>query len=575
MTFKTEFQLILAVILVGIGSSLAVADIVNINPSKDNTLYEYVLADGDKSNALGDHFFTGETAMSELRRGVLAFDVAGNVPAGSTITGVTLTLNMSRTPSGTARTTELHKLLADWGEGTSQASGEEGIGAPATPNDATWRHRFFDTIFWTTQGGDFSATVSASQSVGAIGVYTWSSPQMTAEVQSWLDNPATNFGWLVSGDESTGATAKRFDTRESASPPVLTIQYTTATPTPTPTATATPTTTPSSTPTPTPTTTATPTATATPTITPTPTPFSRPLLFPPVDTNAHVSIGIDEACVQILDGPCTNMWTYGGTYPGVTIRRPTGQMTNVTFTNDLDAAAGELTVHNHGNHSSAENDGQPDSLLIATGGSRTYFYDGLQEGANQRGKTQFYHDHRMDVTGRNVWMGLTGLYIVDDPADPPTLPTGAFDLPLAIADRQFDVNNQIPYVFDPNGVTGDKFLVNGVYQPYLEVGDRKYRFRILNASNHRTYNLALSTGGSFTQIGTESGLLPAPVTRTEMRMGPAERLDVVVDFAGKLGQDVYLTDALTGVQVLKLQINHHVLDNSTDPPTLRPLGALV
>src|SRR5437763_11375402 len=100
---------------------------------------------------------------------------------------------------------------------------------------------------------------------------------MTADVQSWLDNPATDFGWLVSGDESTSTTAKRFDTRESASPPVLTIQYTTATPTPTPTATATPTTTPSPTSTPTPT--ATPTSTATPTPTATPTSFSHPLLF--------------------------------------------------------------------------------------------------------------------------------------------------------------------------------------------------------------------------------------------------------------------------------------------------------
>ena len=170
------------------------------------------------------------------------------------------------------------------------------------------------------------------------------------------------------------------------------------------------------------------------------------------------SIGIDEACVQILDGPCTNMWTYGGTYPGITIRRPTGQTTNVTFTNNLDPAAGELTVHNHGNHSTAANDGQPDSFLIPTGGSRTYIYDGLEDGGNQRGKMQFYHDHRMDVTARNIWMGLTGMYIVDDPADPPTLPSGAFDLPLAIADRQFDANNQIPYVFDPNGVTGDKIL---------------------------------------------------------------------------------------------------------------------
>ena len=142
-------------------------------------------------------------------------------------------------------------------------------------------------------------------------------------------------------------------------------------------------------------------------------------------------------------------------------------------------------MHNHGNHSSAVNDGQPDSLLIATGGSRTYIYDGLEQDANQRVNVQFYHDHRMDVTGRNVWMGLTGMYIVDDPADPPTLPSGAFDLPLAVADRKFDANDQIPYVFEPNGVTGDKILINGVYQQYLEVGDRKYRLRILDASNAR------------------------------------------------------------------------------------------
>jgi len=202
------------------------AGIVNLTPSKDNTLYEYDPLEGDMSNALGLHFFSGETAMGELRRGVLAFDIAGHIPPGSTITAVTLSLNMSRTPLDDPRTVELHKLFADWGEGTSMASGEEGDGAPATPNDATWRHRFFDTIFWTTEGGDFSATVSASQSVGPLGQYTWSSAQMIADVQSWLDNPASNFGWLVLGDESTVLTSKRFDTRESASPPVLTIQYT-------------------------------------------------------------------------------------------------------------------------------------------------------------------------------------------------------------------------------------------------------------------------------------------------------------------------------------------------------------
>lgn len=257
-----------AALFAAIGVFSADADMISINPSKDNTLYQYNPSVGDVSNALGFHFFAGETADSELRRGVVAFDIAGNIPPGSTIKAVTLTLNMSRTVSGTL-TVELHKLLADWGEGTSRAQGEEGTGAPATPNDATWRHRFYATVFWTTQGGDFSPTVSASQSVDGIGQYMWSSAQMVADVQSWLDSPASNFGWLVLGDESTTATAKRFDTRESTNPPVLMIDYMpAASPTPTATAiaTATPTASPSSTPAPRPQ----PTARARPTPVPRP-----------------------------------------------------------------------------------------------------------------------------------------------------------------------------------------------------------------------------------------------------------------------------------------------------------------
>jgi len=225
MTSKTLFTAALAAAIGYICTTLASANIVNIMPSKDNTLYEYDPAEGDHSNGAGFHFFAGENGMGELRRGVLAFDVAGTIPPGSTIIAVTLSMNMSMTQAG-AVTVELHKLLADWGEGTSHAPMGEGDGAPATPNDATWRHRFFDTVFWTTQGGDFSATVSASQSVGGIGQYTWSSAQMVADVQSWLDNPASNFGWLVLGGETAIAMAKRFDSRESASPPILTIEFT-------------------------------------------------------------------------------------------------------------------------------------------------------------------------------------------------------------------------------------------------------------------------------------------------------------------------------------------------------------
>jgi FtsP/CotA-like multicopper oxidase with cupredoxin domain len=169
-------------------------------------------------------------------------------------------------------------------------------------------------------------------------------------------------------------------------------------------------------------------------------------------------------------------------------------------------------------------------------------------------------------------MGLAGLYIIDDPADPQTLPSGQFDVPLAIADRQFDANNQIPYTFDPVGAIGDKILVNGVYQPYLDVGDRKYRFRILDASNARQYDLVLSNGDPVVQIGTDSGLLPAPVTRTlPMRIGGGERLDVVVDFAGKLGQEIFLRDNRSGTNLLKFRVTLDLTDDSTVPATLRAL----
>ena len=195
ITSKTVLAVTLMTALGCAGATSAIAGIINLTPTKDNTLYEYDPAEGDHSNGAGFHFFAGENAMGELRRGVLAFDVAGSIPPGSTITAVSLSMNMSMTPAG-AVTVELHKLLADWGEGTSHAPMGEGDGAPATPNDATWRHRFFDSVFWTTQGGDFSPTVSASQSVGGIG--------HTRGVQlrwlrmcnhGWTTRPVTLAGW--------------------------------------------------------------------------------------------------------------------------------------------------------------------------------------------------------------------------------------------------------------------------------------------------------------------------------------------------------------------------------------------
>jgi hypothetical protein len=175
------------------------------------------------------------------------------------VTRAELRLRMDRTIAGGVAVA-LHRVLADWGEAGSNAAAEEGTGAPAQPGDATWERRVFDSDAWTTPGGDFAAA-SATQTVAAAGGYAWSSPQLAADVQRWLDEPASNFGWIVIADESRSPTAKRFVSREgnpSTARPALIVEFevggsgATATPTatapaasPTPvpdTATATPTT---------------------------------------------------------------------------------------------------------------------------------------------------------------------------------------------------------------------------------------------------------------------------------------------------------------------------------------------
>jgi hypothetical protein len=201
---------------------------VSIGPSKDNTLYQDDL--GSFSNGAGQYMFVGTTNSNLLRRAVIAFDIAGNIPTGSTIQSATLTLNMSKT-MGAAIDVDLRPAMQDWGEGTSQGFSGEGGGAPSTPGDATWRHTFYDSQFWNSEGGDFVTAPSATTSVGGIGQYSWSTTAMAADVQGWLDNPSTNFGWglvATSFEYLTGA-AKRFGTRENTDPssrPVLQVTYT-------------------------------------------------------------------------------------------------------------------------------------------------------------------------------------------------------------------------------------------------------------------------------------------------------------------------------------------------------------
>jgi len=193
-------------------AGLAWADQVVLGASRDNTLYDD--PEGDQSNGAGDHMFCGVSGGGQRRRAVVAFDVASVVPAGSTITAVSLTLHMSRTATGN-QTLRLYRLASDWGESTSDAFGNEGAGAPADPGDATWLHTFYPDQFWTDPGGDFIEPPSSQLTVGGIGSYTWESTNMADDVQAWIDDPTTQHGWVLIGNEIGLTTTKRFDTREN------------------------------------------------------------------------------------------------------------------------------------------------------------------------------------------------------------------------------------------------------------------------------------------------------------------------------------------------------------------------
>jgi FtsP/CotA-like multicopper oxidase with cupredoxin domain len=221
-----------------------------------------------------------------------------------------------------------------------------------------------------------------------------------------------------------------------------------------------------------------------------------------------------------------------------------------------------MTTHLHGDHHASKHDGQPTTQLIRRGSSHTYDYPLTVDGRAEPGSFFWYHDHRMDRTARNNWRGLQGMFVV---TDPPTkglrLPTGARDVPLMISERSFTRNNQLtnPFAHGPRMVghdgamawtgshappddatIGDTVLVNGREAPYLNVSATRYRLRLLNSSPFSSYNLTLSDGRPFLQIGTGSGLLPRAVVRTHVLLGPAQRADVVVDFHGATGQRIVL-----------------------------------
>jgi hypothetical protein len=218
------------VLVVVIGSSAplpARAASIDIAPSRDTTLYED--GAGALANGAGVYLFSGQG--SGLRRALLAFDIAGSIPAGATILAAHLSLHCSRRPFGAPPPVdlELHRVLADWGEAASDAGEPGGTGTVAEPGDATWIHRFSPASLWTSPGGDFDPAVSGGFACGDLGTYTVASTTtLVADVQSWVDDPASSYGWILIGPPSDTTNARRFDSRESPDAgvrPVLHVDY--------------------------------------------------------------------------------------------------------------------------------------------------------------------------------------------------------------------------------------------------------------------------------------------------------------------------------------------------------------
>jgi spore coat protein A, manganese oxidase len=299
------------------------------------------------------------------------------------------------------------------------------------------------------------------------------------------------------------------------------------------------------------------------------------------------------------------------------VRRRAGERTRVTFHHELPERAGELSIHLHGGHNRSRFDGYPggltrrqpfsyycriprglsareagNDLLLEPGGRKTYVFNLVEDGRPERASFQWYHDHRLDRTAPNTWHGLAGMWIVDDAFEESlSLPRGEHDLPLMIADRSFDRDNQLTDPFTnrrpPNdGILGETVLVNGAYMPHHRVSPRRYRLRLLNVSSFRSFALHLSNGAPMVQIATESGLMPKPIRRREILLGPAERVEVIVDFSRMAGEDVELRSSARhagrnpegarsyGGALMQFRVGGgRVVDRTRVPRHLRPLPA--
>lgn len=285
------------------------------------------------------------------------------------------------------------------------------------------------------------------------------------------------------------------------------------------------------------------------------------------------------------DLPACSMWSYGASSAPVLFEARCGKGVLIEWSNELPAKhilpldqpmAGmavaletRAIAHMHGARVRRESDGYPEDWF-GPGKSKLCFYP------NQQDATALWvHDHAMGVSRFNVIAGLMGFYMLrSEEEDALGLPSGKYELPLMIYDRSFTPDGQLYYPNPPDEgawaqeYLGDAMVVNGKVQPFCEVEPRRYRLRVVNTANSRFFSLSLSNGQSYQVIGSDQGLLAAPVDMTRMVLAPAERTDIIVDFAHAPGQHVVLES--DGLELMQFRVSASpVEDTSRVPPVLR------
>ncbi|MHA6795249.1 multicopper oxidase domain-containing protein [Pseudonocardia bannensis] len=281
-----------------------------------------------------------------------------------------------------------------------------------------------------------------------------------------------------------------------------------------------------------------------------PRPYTLPFKVPPVikpvrsdATTDYYHIAQRTGVAEILPGVKTPVFGYEGISPGPTIRATRGREVVLRMTNELPARHPRwgyeawTSCHLHGSASLPQYDGYA-SDITRPGQVKTYRYPNTQDA-----RTLWYHDHGVHHTAENAYMGLAAQYHLVDPLEQSLpIPKGDYEAPLILTDKIFNSNGE--FIYDDNGhsgLYGDVILVNGVPWPLMKVEQRKYRFRVLNASLARGFRLQLSTRDPMTVIGTDGGLMVRPQTTAQLRLGMAERYEIVIDFAKyKPGQRVEL-----------------------------------